>query len=211
MRRVIVLAALAALALPTAASAKEVAALTLCGTDGCQKITAHAALRGFINGGYETLAPKQAGPFFSVKVAMRHAGDDAGGWTVEYLRAANLIRSTGEFSKHVWTRPAGATDRRIPTTVGGSGSRFAVERGLVDAEAERRCQVTHGSERTRRGERVTPGSQHDRSVGDPAAELVGERRLAHSGLAAKEHQTPVPRGSLAKMLLKLLQVRFPLE
>jgi LPXTG-motif cell wall-anchored protein len=109
MRRAIVLAALAALALPTAASAKEVAALTLCGTDGCQRITAHAALQGFMNGGYETLPPKQAGTFFSVKVAMRHAGDDAGGWTVEYLPAANLIRATGDFSEHVWTRPAGAT------------------------------------------------------------------------------------------------------
>src|SRR5690242_6014285 len=81
MRRAIVLAALAALALPTAASAKEVGALTLCGTDGCQRITARAALRGFMNGGYETLAPKQGAPFFSVKVAMRNAGEDAGGWT----------------------------------------------------------------------------------------------------------------------------------
>src|SRR5215213_9173826 len=82
MRRAIVLAGLAALALPTAASAKEVAALTLCGTDGCQKITAHAALHGFRDGGYETLAPDRAAPFFTVKVAMRHAGDHAGGWTV---------------------------------------------------------------------------------------------------------------------------------
>ena len=95
MRRVIVLAALAALApaLPAAAPAKEVSALTVCGTDGCEKITAHAALQGFMDGGYETLAPEQAGPFFTVKVAMRHDGDHAGGWTVEYLRAANLIRA----------------------------------------------------------------------------------------------------------------------
>jgi hypothetical protein len=113
MRRAIVLAALAALALPTAASAKEVAALTVCGSDGCRKITAHAALQGFMNGGYETLAPQQAAPFFSVKVAMRHAGEPAGGWTVEYLRAANLIRATGEYSKHVWTRPAGTTAKAL--------------------------------------------------------------------------------------------------
>jgi LPXTG-motif cell wall-anchored protein len=113
MRRAIVLAALAALALPAAASAKEVAALTLCGTDGCQKITAHAALQGFMNGGYETLAPKQAAPFFSVKVAMRHAGDDAGGWTVQYLRSANLIRADADYGKHVWTRPAGATAQAL--------------------------------------------------------------------------------------------------
>jgi hypothetical protein len=113
MRRAIVLATLAAVALPTAASAKEVAALTVCGSDGCQRITAHAALQGFMDGGYETLAPEHAAPFFTVKVAMRHAGDDAGGWTVEYLRAANLIRATGDDSRHVWTRPDGATARAL--------------------------------------------------------------------------------------------------
>jgi hypothetical protein len=113
MRRAIVLATLSALALPTAASAKEVAALTLCGTDGCQKITAHAALQGFMDGGYETLAPEQAAPFFTVKVAMRHAGDDAGGWTVQYLRAANVIRADADYGKQVWTRPAGATAQAL--------------------------------------------------------------------------------------------------
>ncbi|HEY0361287.1 MAG TPA: hypothetical protein VGC83_03340 [Solirubrobacteraceae bacterium] len=113
MRRAIVLATLSALALPTTASAKEVAALTLCGTDGCQKITAHAALKGFMDGGYETLAPEQAAPFFTVKVAMRHAGDDAGGWTVQYLRAANVIRADADYGKQVWTRPAGATAQAL--------------------------------------------------------------------------------------------------
>ena len=113
MRRAIVLATLSALALPTTASAKEVAALTLCGTDGCQKITAHAALQGFMDGGYETLAPEQAAPFFTVKVAMRHAGDDAGGWTVQYLRAANVIRADADYGKQVWTRPAGATAQAL--------------------------------------------------------------------------------------------------
>ena len=113
MRRAIVLAALAALVPPTAASAKEVAALTVCGSDGCQRITAHSALRGFMDGGYETLAPERAAPFFTVKVAMRHAGEQAGGFTVEYLRAANLIRATGDYSKHVWTRPAGVTAQAL--------------------------------------------------------------------------------------------------
>ena len=113
MRRTIVLAVLAALALPAAASAKELAALTLCGTDGCQKITAHAALRGFMDGGYETLGPKHASPFFTVKATMRAAGEDAGGWKVQYLRAANLIRAEAEHGKHVWTRPAGATAQAL--------------------------------------------------------------------------------------------------
>ncbi|HEX6620518.1 MAG TPA: hypothetical protein VF024_12700, partial [Solirubrobacteraceae bacterium] len=113
MRRAIILAALTAVVLPAAAAAKEVAALTLCGTDGCQRITARAALRGFMDGGYETLAPKQAGPFFTVKATMRAAGEDAGGWTVQYLRAANLIRAQADYGKHVWTRPAGVTAQAL--------------------------------------------------------------------------------------------------
>ena len=113
MRRAIVLASLTALALPTAASAKEVAALTVCGTDGCQKITAHAALQGFMDGGYETLGPDRAAPFFTVKVAMRHAGEHAGGWTVQYLRAANVIRADADYGKQVWTRPAGVTAQAL--------------------------------------------------------------------------------------------------
>ena len=110
MRRAIVIAALA---LPGAGSAKEIGSLTLCGTDGCQRITARAALRGFMDGGYETLAPRQAGPFFTVKATMRAAGEDAGGWTVQYLRAANLIRAEADYGKHVWTRPAGATAQAL--------------------------------------------------------------------------------------------------
>jgi LPXTG-motif cell wall-anchored protein len=112
MRRAIVLAALAALALPTAASAKEVTSLTVCGSDGCEKISAHAALHGFMEGGYETLAPQQPGPFFTVKATMRH-GEEHGSWTVQYLRAANLIRAEAEYGKHVWTRPAGVTAQAL--------------------------------------------------------------------------------------------------
>jgi hypothetical protein len=109
MRRVIVLAALAALAVPGAATAKRVSSLTVCGTDGCEKVTDHAALKGFMEGGYETLSPGKPAPFFTVKVAMLHDGDDAGGWTVQYLRAANLLRAQADYGKHVWTRPAGVT------------------------------------------------------------------------------------------------------
>jgi hypothetical protein len=112
MRRVIVLAALAALgalALPAAAPAKRVSSLTVCGSDGCEKVADHAALRGFMDGGYETLSPEEPAPFFTVKVAMLDDGDEAGGWTVQYLRAPNLIRTQADYGKAVWTRPAGVT------------------------------------------------------------------------------------------------------
>jgi hypothetical protein len=44
---------------------------------------------------------------------MRAAGEDAGGWTVQYLRAVNLIRAEAEYGKHVWTRPAGTTAQAL--------------------------------------------------------------------------------------------------
>ena len=44
---------------------------------------------------------------------MRNAGEHAGGWTVQYLRAANLIRAEAEYGKHVWTRPSSATARAL--------------------------------------------------------------------------------------------------
>ena len=62
-----------------------------------------------MDGGYETLWPEEPSPFFTVKVAMLHDGEHAGGWTVQYLRAANLIRAQADYGKHVWTRPAGVT------------------------------------------------------------------------------------------------------
>jgi hypothetical protein len=95
--------------LPGAAAAKEISSLNVCGTDGCHSIKAHAALRGFLDGGYETPAPARNGAFFAVKVRMRYGGQDAGGPTVQYLPAANLIRAEADFGKHAWTRPAGAT------------------------------------------------------------------------------------------------------
>jgi hypothetical protein len=109
MRHAIALIALVALALPGLAAAKEVTSLNVCGVDGCHLITARAALRAFMNGGYETPAPRSATPFFAVRVHMRHAGQPAGSWTVRYLRAANLLRDTADRGEVVWTRPAGRT------------------------------------------------------------------------------------------------------
>jgi hypothetical protein len=104
---------LAALALPTAASGKEVASLSVCGLASCHTIKDRAALRSFPEGGYETLAPKRGGAFFAVKARMRHEGEDAGGFTVQYVPAVNLLRAEAEFGKHTWLRPAGTTARAL--------------------------------------------------------------------------------------------------
>ena len=65
------------------------------------------------------------------------------------------------------------------------------------------------------GPGVESASQEVRSTaavpGDAAAERVDQGGLAHSGLAANEHQAPVPRRGMAQMLIELIQVRFALE
>ena len=105
-------------------------------------------------------------------------------------------RSRGEGRQHLPEEPV---------------ARVAVEGGCVDQEAKRRGKVAHGTERTRRGERVAGGPQHRRSAATRRQNSSTRVGLADSGLAANEHQAPVPGGGLAQMLLELLQVRFPLE
>jgi hypothetical protein len=137
--RTAVVAALAVLALPASAVAKEVGSLSVCGTTGCHAITAKAPLRGFIDGGYETLAPARGGPYFALNVRMRHDGQEAGGFTVQYLRAANLIRAQGEYGKDVWTRPAGVTAQALRRAA----------RGLRPYPAEVRSEAGPASRRPR--------------------------------------------------------------
>jgi hypothetical protein len=186
MRRAIVLAALAALALPTGASAKAVTSLTVCGSDGCQKIRAPAALQGFMEGGYETLAPESAGPFFKVKVAMRHGGDDAGGWTVEYLRGANLIRTQADYGRPVWTRPAGVTAQALRDAARGLQPYPAEQLGPVREPSP--AAVEDPPARVSRPASGGGSSQIALAGGGAIAALV----LLAGGLAARRHRRQHP-------------------
>jgi hypothetical protein len=114
LRHAPIAAILAALALPAAATAKEISSLAVCGPAACHTVKAdRAALRGFLEGGYETTAPKSSSAFFEVKAKITHEGQDAGGFTVQYARAFNLIRAEAEFGKHRWLRPADVTARAL--------------------------------------------------------------------------------------------------
>jgi hypothetical protein len=104
---------LTVLAAPAAAPAKEIGSLRVCGPDGCHPVTDRAALHAFLEGGYETLAPKSGGRFYAVKATMRHEGEDAGGFTLQYVPAVNLMRAEAEYGKHKWLRPAGVTARAL--------------------------------------------------------------------------------------------------
>ena len=111
LRRLAPLAIL--LAAPATAAGKEVSSLAVCGPAHCHTITAHAAMRQFMEGGYETLAPTRAGAFFAVKARVTHEGEYAGEFTEQYVPTANLLRAEAEFGKHRWMRPAGVTARAL--------------------------------------------------------------------------------------------------
>ncbi len=130
MRRLVLLAAAAVLALPAAAGAKQVGGLTVCGHDGCHNVTSTAALKGFMSG-YETLSPEKAEPFFTVRVTMLHDHENAGGWTVRYLPTANLMRADADYGKQIWTRPAGVTARALRRAARGLGPYPAAKLGPV--------------------------------------------------------------------------------
>jgi hypothetical protein len=106
-------AATAALALPAAAQAKEIGSLKVCGPDHCHAVTTRAAMNAFLEGGYETLAPKTGGAFYEVRARMRHENEDAGGFTVLYVPSKGLLRAEADYGKHRWLRPAGVTARAL--------------------------------------------------------------------------------------------------
>ena len=75
------LALLAALALPAAASAKEVRSATVCGASGCNTVAGPDA-QALVEGGAPT-GPPPAAPFYNVRVKI-----DAGGGHVVSFRTA---------------------------------------------------------------------------------------------------------------------------
>jgi hypothetical protein len=93
MRAPVLLAAVAALALPAAASAKEVAAVDVCGTDGCTRIDDRATLRAFEQGSeLAEAAPAGRQPSYRLRVRVRtDSATPEVGWTGLWLPEAGVI------------------------------------------------------------------------------------------------------------------------
>jgi hypothetical protein len=159
------LTALAALALPATAAGKEIGSLKVCGPDACHPVTNRSAMRAFLQGGYETLAPTRGGTFYAVTARMRHEGQDAGGYTVQYLPAVNLVRAEAEYGKHKWLRPADVTARALRRAA----------RGLRPYPADRLGPVRESS--------PAPVESPPAPVSSPAPGDDGSSRLGLAGAA----------------------------
>ncbi|MEN3281182.1 MAG: hypothetical protein V7607_2322, partial [Solirubrobacteraceae bacterium] len=152
MRLAIVLALALALVFSAAAAAKEVTRVDVCGAGGCARLTDHATLEAFMQGGEMAhAAPSGPQQSYLLKVYMREGpGASHQAWTSRWLPAAGLIASEdspGQFNF---------------TSVGPK-----LERALRGAARGRTARAAR-----RFGRSVPPVAQVDEVVTAPAAAKV---------------------------------------
>ena len=102
-RALTILAAATAAALPATADAKGIAALTVCGANGC-----HPVDRAAVRAGFEAFrragAPRGAEPFFTIRARARvSSGQVVEVFSLDWLPRAGLTRP---YAERTWTRPA---------------------------------------------------------------------------------------------------------
>jgi hypothetical protein len=99
-RPVLALAAAALLALPATAGAKGIAALDVCGANGCHAVEARSAQRAFEHR-FAARTPARAEPWLLLRARARVSGGDvAEVFTAEWLPRAGTLRITG--GEGVW-------------------------------------------------------------------------------------------------------------
>jgi hypothetical protein len=109
--QIALLTALAALALPASAQAKEIVSVNACGADGCRDVTSianHAAL----DGGGRGSAPDRAAPYFRFEVKVK-AGDGTSGWNFLYVPSAQKVRGADGTWMNPTTASLDALDRLV--------------------------------------------------------------------------------------------------
>jgi hypothetical protein len=127
MRAPALLAAVAALALPAAAGAKEVAAVEVCGTDGCTRIDDRATLRAFEQGSeLAEAAPAGRQPSYRLRVRVRtDSAKTQVGWTSLWLPEAGVIAFDDGQSGATFTPVGPALSRALHRAARGHTARAA--------------------------------------------------------------------------------------
>jgi hypothetical protein len=125
MRLAIVVAL--ALAFPAAAVAKEVTRVDVCGVGSCSRITDHAALEAFMQGGeMAEAAPDGPQQSYLLKVYMREGpGESHQAWTNHWLPAAGLIASEDSPGRFNFTSVGAKLERALRGAARGRTARAA--------------------------------------------------------------------------------------
>ncbi len=159
MRSPVILAAFAALALPTAAGAKEITALDVCGTDGCTRISNRSVLRGFEQGSeFAEAAPAGRHRSYVLRVRVRdEAGVARTGWTSLWLPSAHLIAFDDGQPGAAFAPAPPALERALWSAARGHTARAARRFAAAGAPAARVAEVVPAPART--SARATAGGQ----------------------------------------------------
>jgi hypothetical protein len=99
MLRVLVAAVLAVLALPAAATAKELASATVCGASGCRTIESPPIVLMEAGDGHPESSPASA-PYHTIRYVAVEGGTAAdNAWTVLWVPSAQMIGLRDEAAK----------------------------------------------------------------------------------------------------------------
>jgi hypothetical protein len=161
--------AIAVLALPSAAAAKEITAVSVCGAHGCTRLTDHAEMRAFMDaGGIAEEAPRAPQRSYLLRIRISEPGSHHVDWTSHWLPDAGLIASRDESTGLVFT----AVDAQLTRVL-------------------RRAARGHAARPARRFVRHLPAARVDEVVEPPApsrpataAAAGGRPSLAWAGLGA---------------------------
>jgi hypothetical protein len=114
--RPLALTLFALLLIAVPAQAKEISAISVCGSEDCVNLDSKhdGNLMAFANGGSPTDPPGTAAPFYRLRFTVREPGTDAhDSWTVQFVPKLRLIGSHGEGDQWVWSEVAGPQARRL--------------------------------------------------------------------------------------------------
>jgi hypothetical protein len=107
--RVVLLAAVLALVVPTAAAAKELSAATVCGAKGCT--TFQRPSMDIASGGDGVTEPAPAAaPYYSVKLTVDEQGHNES-WTVFYVPGADMVVYRDEVGRTAFEKVTGDAQR----------------------------------------------------------------------------------------------------
>jgi hypothetical protein len=112
---------LAVLALPATAGAKEITAVSVCGADGCTRLTDRASLDAFMRaGGLAEEAPSAPQRSYVLRVRVDEPGTDyVDRWTSRWLPDAGLIASHEDNGGLLFTGVEPALERVLRRAVHG--------------------------------------------------------------------------------------------
>jgi hypothetical protein len=104
MRKLVVLAALAVLAAPANAAAKEISAAKICGPSSCVTSTDKGALMQLMASSAPVSAPPGPAPYLKLTFQVTEPGHGlVGGWDAWFVPSAGILSTRGEFGSPQWS------------------------------------------------------------------------------------------------------------